>query len=454
MHAGDTIVAISTPAGRGGIGVVRLSGPSALAAANSIFRAHSSAPLDSPNLARLGRVIDPTTGDTLDTAILTYFKAPHSYTGEDVVELSCHGSPVILGRVLEVLAASGARIAEPGEFTMRAFLNRRIDLAQAQAVRDLIDAQSRFQASLATRQMEGALSKRLAPLKDLLVEVIVQIESSVEFVEDDISIEAHQQLIEKLNSVIDGCARIADSFSFGRYVREGFDLAIVGKPNVGKSSVFNRLVGGDRAIVTDIPGTTRDALYERTSIDGVPVRLIDTAGIRETTDVVERIGIDRSRRAIADADVVLLVLDASAPLSEDDSRLLAEVSATSRIILLNKSDLPDCIVYSGGDETALPVSALTGSGFDSLIESIFRRLTGAGSIERDDVMITDSRQHAAIKRAVERLEHAIALLSGGELEEVVLLQLRGSLGAIGEVTGETLTEDILGQIFSTFCIGK
>src|SRR6185369_12499702 len=315
------------------------------------------------NRAQFGRLIDPATSEIIDEVILTFFKSPHSYTGEDLVEISCHGSPIILGRVLQLAIDRGARIAEPGEFTFRAFLNKRIDLAQAQAVRDVINAQTQYQARVATRQLEGELSIRLTPLKDTLVEVIVHIESSVEFVEDDISPETSSLLLTKLQRVIEALSAIADSFSFGRFLREGFDLAIVGRPNVGKSSVFNRLIGSDRAIVTELPGTTRDALYESTSISGVPVRLIDTAGIRDTTDLVESIGITRSRTAIADADISLLVLDASEPLTGDDVNLLNHLSQERRIVAINKTDLPLKLetnsIQAYGDEV-INISALTG----------------------------------------------------------------------------------------------
>jgi tRNA modification GTPase len=463
MYSDDTIAAISTPPGRGGIGVVRLSGPAALEIATSISRSESAAPISAPNLAQFGRVVDPTTGETVDEVILTYFKAPRSYTGEDVVEISCHGSPIILERVLGMVIDLGARISEPGEFTFRAFFNKRIDLAQAQAVRDVINAQTQYQARVATKQLGGELSARLTPLKDALLEVIVHLESSVEFVEEDISPEVASTLLIKLTGVIEALTEIADSFSFGRYVKEGFDLAIVGRPNVGKSSVFNRLIGSDRAIVTELPGTTRDALYESTSISGVPVRLIDTAGIRETTDRVESIGITRSRAAIADADISLVVLDASRPLQSEDFDLLDSVS-TTLIIALNKTDLPNLIEEQLYDETGthlgelydgvVSISALTGSGFDGLTAKIFDRLSGDAATERDDIMLTDARQHAAVQKAIEQLSDARRLLKQGELEEIVLLRLRGGLAALGELTGETLNEDILGQIFSTFCIGK
>jgi tRNA modification GTPase len=450
MFRDDTIAAISTPPGRGGVGVIRLSGPRALGIAQTVFQSQSRAPL-SPNRAQFGRLFDPATGEQIDEIVLTFFKTPHSYTGEDVVELSCHGSPVVLRRALDAVVACGARIAEPGEFTFRAFFNRRIDLAQAQAVGDLINAQTEYQARVASRQLEGALSQRLAPTKQSLIDIIVHLESSLEFVEDDISTEAISELLKKLNEAIEDLSHVAASFSFGRFIREGFDLAIVGRPNVGKSSVFNRLIGSDRAIVTSLPGTTRDALYESASIGGVPVRLIDTAGIRETTDVVETIGIERSRAAIADADITLLVLDASEPLTIDDSRLLAEVPIERRMLALNKIDLPrkmEALI------DAIEISALTGSGFDQLTATMLERLSGSVVIERDDVMITDARQHTAIRRAIEKMEEARGLILQGEFEEIILLKLRSALSSLGEVTGETLTEDILNQIFSTFCIGK
>lgn len=464
MFSDDTIAAISTPPGRGGIGVVRLSGPDSLEIATSFFRPESAAEPGAPNRAQFGRLIEPDTVELVDEAILTYFKAPRSYTGEDVVEISCHGSPIILARVLQLTIERGARVAEPGEFTFRAFFNKRIDLAQAQAVRDVINAQTQYQARVATRQLEGELSSRITPLKDTLIEVIVHLESSVEFVEDDISPEAASTLLEKLAAVIDALTAIANSFAFGRYVKEGFDLAIVGRPNVGKSSVFNRLIGADRAIVTDLPGTTRDALYESTSISGVPVRLIDTAGIRETTDLVESLGITRSRSAIADADISLLVLDASSPLKKEDLELLDSVPMASRIIALNKTDLPNVLdqeLYeqsgvhlSDLHENVVSISALTGNGFNELTAKIFERLSGDAATERDDIMLTDARQHAAVRKAIELLRDARALMIQRELEEIILLRLRGALFALGEITGETLTEDILGQIFSTFCIGK
>jgi tRNA modification GTPase len=455
MFLGDTIAAISTPPGRGGIGVVRLSGPDALKISRRIFKSES--PIGAPNQAHYGRVVDPDSGEHVDEAICTYFKAPHSYTGEDVIELSCHGSPVVLGYVLDLLVSRGIRIAEPGEFTFRAFFHKRIDLAQAQAVRDVINAQTAYQVRVANRQLEGALSRTLSPLKQSLIDIIVHLESSVEFVEEDISIETASALYRKLDLIINGLNGVAAGYSFGRFVREGFDLAIVGRPNVGKSSVFNRLVGADRAIVTDLPGTTRDTLSEATSIAGVPVRLIDTAGIRETVDLVEGLGITRSKAAIADADISLVVLDASEPLTQDDLQLLAIVPEERRIVGLNKTDLIRRLESNepaANGESCVEISALTGSGFETLTQMIFAKLSGEDAIEREDVLLTDARQHHAIRTTVKQLDEARDLMIRKELEEIVLLKLQAGLQSLGEVTGETLTDDILAQIFSTFCIGK
>ena len=457
MFSDDTIAAISTPPGRGGIGVVRLSGPDSLRIAASFFSSHSAAEPGVPNRAQFGRLIEPDSGEVVDEVVLSYFKSPHSYTGEDVVEISCHGSPIILARVLQMAIDRGARVAEPGEFTFRAFFHKRIDLAQAQAVRDVINAQTQYQARVATRQLKGELSSRITPLKEALVEVIVHLESSVEFVEDDISPDTASKLLGKVSGAIDALTAIADSFTFGRYVKEGFDLAIVGRPNVGKSSVFNRLIGSDRAIVTELPGTTRDALYESTSISGVPVRLIDTAGIRETTDRIENIGITRSRSAIADADVSLLVLDSAEPLTDDDVNLLSHLAPEHQIVALNKIDLSrrlESKSISGLGNEVIPISALTGDGFDLLTERIFHVLAGSDAPERDDMILTDARQHRAIQRAVEELSQAREMMNRRELEEIILLKLRAALAMLGEITGETLNDDILGQIFSTFCIGK
>jgi tRNA modification GTPase len=308
MHLDDTIVAIATPPGRGGIGVVRLSGSEATSIANPMLRLSSEL---QPNRAHFGDLIDASSGDRIDEIVVTYFAEPHSYTTDDVVEISCHGSPVVLKHVVEMALSRGARLAEPGEFTMRAFLNGRIDLTQAEAVRDLIDSQTLYQAQVAARQLDGALSRRLQPIKQKLIDLIAVMEAGIDFAEDDVSVIPDHQILDRIAEIHFPLEQLLASFTYGKVVHEGLTLAIVGRPNVGKSSLFNRLVEHERAIVTATPGTTRDLVTETVSIGGIPVHLVDTAGIRDALDEAESIGVRKSMEALADADIVLVVLDAS-----------------------------------------------------------------------------------------------------------------------------------------------
>lgn len=453
----DTIVALSTPMGRSGLGVIRLSGPRALAITCQLFRP-KAAPSLTPHRATFGTLHEPQTGELVDEVVATFFPGPHSYTGEDVVEISCHGSPVILRRVVEVALELGARLARPGEFTLRAFLNGRLDLTQAEAVRDLIEAQTIYQTKVALRQLRGSLSQMLQPLKQHLIHAIVHLETAVEFADEDVTPESRPSLIGQLDELLTRLSEIEKTFRTGRIVRDGIQLAIVGKPNVGKSSLFNRLLAKDRAIVTEIPGTTRDALSEVASIEGIPINLIDTAGIRHTTDRVESIGISRSRQAIADADLVLVVLDASQPLDEDDGTVLQDTAQQPRLIVANKNDLPlrwnttDLEVW-GVNEPAVSVSALTGDGLDELKQEILRVVMG-GRVHPEDVILTNVRHHRLVVEAMEAVRKAVRALNEGYSEEVALVGLHDARRALGEITGEVTVEDILDQIFSTFCIGK
>src|ERR1022692_2937243 len=341
MHLDDTIVAIATPLGHGGIGVVRLSGAEARAIARPMLRLAQGCDLE-PGRAHFGELIDPATGDRIDEVVVTYFAKPHSYTTDDLVEISCHGSPVVLRHLVEMALSRGARLAEPGEFTMRAFLNGRIDLAQAEAVRDLIDSQTLYQAQVAARQLEGALSKRLQPIKQKLVELVAVMEAGVDFAEDDVSVIPDAQILDRIAEVHAPLHELLASFAYGKVVHEGLTLAIVGRPNVGKSSLFNCLVEHERAIVTATPGTTRDLVTETVSIGGIPVRLVDTAGIRDALDEAESIGVRKSMEALADADIVLVVLDISEFAAGDftpDRELLEKTHRRPRILVGNKSDL-------------------------------------------------------------------------------------------------------------------
>ncbi len=340
MNLDDTIVAISTPPGRGGLGVVRLAGPDARAIAAPLLRLTHGL---EPNRAIFGELIEPGTQQRIDEVVVTFFAKPHSYTTDDIVEISAHGSPVVLRHIVELALARGARLADPGEFTMRAFLNGRLDLTQAEAVRDLIDSQTLYQARVAAQQLGGALSHRLAPIKQKLVELIATLEAGVDFAEDDVSVLPGPQIFAGIDSVAAPLRELCRSFAYGKLVHEGLTLAIVGRPNVGKSSLFNRLVERERAIVTAAPGTTRDLVTETVALGGIPVHLVDTAGIRQALNEAEAeaesIGIRKSREALADADLVLVVTDASQPLTREDHELIEQVSSRNAIVVGNKSDL-------------------------------------------------------------------------------------------------------------------
>ena len=455
MARQDTIVALSTPPGRGGIGVIRLSGEQSLDHARKLLRDDEFSP--EPTRATLKKIFDLDSGEVLDRALITYFKAPHSFTGEDVVELSCHGSPVLLLHVVDALLALGARAADPGEFTLRALANGRLNLSQAEAVRDLIDAQTRTAVQQAARQLGGELSARLQPTKDALLEIIVPLESSLEFVEDDLPQLVLERISRQLSNLIKCLNELAATFQAGRLLKDGLKVALVGRPNVGKSSVFNRLLVSDRAIVTEIPGTTRDSLSELLNIGGVPVLLTDTAGMRDSDDPVEFLGIERTKRAIADADLIVLVLDGSQPLTEEDKAIFRDVVDTRHVIALNKSDLDgfDSLSYNSiADKSkCISISAKMGEGLDALRTAIMEPFQG-GNASDTGFLVTNARHFDLLSRAVNSLQSSRMLVEQGASEDLILVGLYESLRYLGEITGETTSEDILSQIFSTFCIGK
>jgi tRNA modification GTPase len=455
----DTICALSTPPGRSGLAVVRISGAQSLHFFRLIFKLSKN--MDNPpaRKAMLGRIIDPCNGSLMDEALATCFPSPHSYTGEDLVEISLHGNPILISALLDSLCSLGARIAEPGEFTMRAFLHGRIDLAQAEAVRDIIEATTMRQAQVAARQRSGSIARQLQPVKEKLIEIIVNMESSVEFVDENLPVPLRETVNLQLQNIQDELGRWIESYRRGKIIRDGFNLAIVGRPNVGKSSVFNALLAQDRSIVAEEPGTTRDMISEYTSISGIPVRLADTAGIRKSEDSIEQLGIDRSRQAIADSDAILLVIDASRPKSAEDMNLRNELRDSRCIAVLNKSDLPSCWTHEeisifAGDWPWLEVSAKTGSGIDRLRTVILDGLMGSGENSQDGIMVTNLRHCHCLEKAKTDLENAVAALMEGLSEEFALVDLHRGLKALGEITGETHVEDLLTQIFSRFCIGK
>jgi tRNA modification GTPase len=450
----ETIAAISTPPGRGGIGIVRLSGAEAAAIAAQLVRLRQ--PLEDAR-ARLADVLDENTGGEtarIDEALVTFFRAPRSYTGEDLVEIAAHGSPVVLELLLKRALALGARLAEPGEFTQRAFLAGKLDLTQAEAVRDLIEAQTLTQARLAASQMGGALSRRVAPVKQALVELVALLEAGIDFAEDDVDVAPQAEIARRIGELRPPLTQLEASFARGRIVHDGLTLAIVGRPNAGKSLLFNRLAERDRAIVAATPGTTRDTVSERISLDGIPLELVDTAGLREAAEEVEQLGIQRSREALADAALVVVVLDATQQLNDEERRLLAAVEGRPAVVAVNKCDLiesgrslPD---YAG--LPALVTSALTGEGIAALRESILTLATGGAASEPG--MLTSLRHQQAIATALAALADAAEANAAAIPHEMLLLDLYRALWALDSLTGQTTPDDILNLIFSAFCIGK
>jgi len=463
----DTIVAVATPPGRGGIGMVRLSGARAIPLTAELIRL-PKLPLETQR-ATLAEFCDPQSGRALDRVVVTCFRAPHSYTAEDVVEISCHGAPVILHHLVELCLERGARAAEPGEFTMRAFLNGRIDLTQAEAIRDLIESRTLYQAQVAAQQMEGSVSARLRPHKQVLMEFIARLEAGIDFAEDDVAVMDWEEIGACLGAIRTDLERLVEGYAYGRVVREGLSLAIVGRPNVGKSSLFNRLLNEDRAIVTSTPGTTRDLVSESASLGGIPLRLVDTAGIREATDEAERLGVERSMQAIADSNLRLLVVDASQPWSEEDARLLGKMCPLGALLVaLNKSDLPARVssaevarhsVVPDGTGTARRVqavetSALSGEGISRLREAILELAVPAHDAGAEGGLITNLRHQQLLKESLAGIEKAQRAAAARVHHELLLLDLYDALRPLDALTGATDVEQLLGIIFSTFCVGK
>jgi tRNA modification GTPase len=474
VNLDDTIVAIATPLGRGGIGVVRLAGPQARDIAMPMLKLRHEL---EPRRAAFGELVDAaelrSTGqpgaavsthdfERIDEVVVTYFAKPHSYTTDDIVEIAAHGSPVVLRHIVELCVDAGARLAEPGEFTMRAFLNGRIDLTQAEAVRDLIESQTLYQAKIASQQLDGALSKRLQPIKQKLVELIAVLEAGIDFAEDDVSVMPDSQILDRMDAVRQPLDALAASFAYGKMVHEGITLAIVGRPNVGKSSLFNRLVERERAIVTATPGTTRDLVSETVAIGGIPVQLVDTAGIRQALDEAESIGIRKSMEALADADLVLVVIDASEPSTAQDEELLGQTHNRPRIVIANKCDLTRGQglairreLSDGKSEISyVPASALTGEGIAELRSEILRHLGGESEAQAESGFLTNVRHQGLVRDSLAALDAATAAVKNKVPHEMLLLDLYNALRPVDAITGATTSDDILNLIFSKFCIGK
>jgi tRNA modification GTPase len=441
----DTIVAIATPPGRGGIGVVRISGPAARSVAAAILT--SPRPLE-PRRATFTHVRNA--GGAVDDVVATVFSAPHSYTGQDVVEISAHGSPVVLRAIVGEAIGAGARLAHPGEFTLRAFLNGRIDLIQAEAVADLIAAATPLQARVAFDQLEGTLTTRIAAIDAELFDLIARLEASLDFPEEGYHFIEPGEIAERIGAILEQLDYLLSDADRGRMIREGATAVIVGRPNVGKSSLFNVLAGSDRAIVTEVPGTTRDLITESVEIEGIPVTLVDTAGLRDAMDVVEREGVTRAARARDAADVIVLVVDRSEPLTPDDQRLLEQTSSSRRIVVANKCDLAAASAHA---EAAVRVSAATGEGLEDLRRAIGCALSQEEAA-RDTPLISNLRHVTLLRQARESLVHAREASLSATPEEFLLSDLQSARTRFDEVVGARTSEDVLRHIFERFCIGK
>jgi tRNA modification GTPase len=451
----DTIVAIATPAGRGALGVVRLSGPRALDFAGALLACGAAL---QPRHATLTRVTSDDGAGAVDEVVATFFPAPHSYTGEHVVEITGHGSPVLLQAMLKRAMATGARLAEPGEFTLRSFLNGKRDLVQSEAVADLIDAATPLQARIAFDQLEGTLTERIGTIDAQLFDLIARLEASLDFPDEGFHFIEPARAAAEIDEVIAALDNLLRGAGAGRMIREGATVVVAGRPNVGKSSVFNELAGASRAIVTPIPGTTRDLVTENLNIGGIAVTLVDTAGWRETLDVVESEGVSRGNQARRIADLVLLVLDSSQPLTDADERLLAETATINRIVVSNKIDLRShqSIAEPGVEvlSARVPVSALTGDGFDKLRQAISAALVGEERL-RDAAPISNTRHITLLEQCrVSLVAARDAATAGNVPEEFLLTDLQAARACLDEIVGRRTSEDVLRHIFERFCIGK
>ncbi len=459
----DTIAAISTPLGEGGIGIVRISGKNALPIAGQIFsssRNRSLMEMDSFSLMH-GYILDPLTGSRIDEVLVSVMKSPRSYTKEDIVEINCHSGMIALRYILELVLKQGARLAEPGEFTKRAFLNGRIDLSQAEAVLDLIRSKTDESRRIAVEQLQGGLSEKVVSLRNRLTDICVNIEAYIDFPEDEIGTTSKREMLSSIHEIDTALQKLLKTYEEARFFREGISTAIVGRPNVGKSSLLNALLQKDRAIVTEIPGTTRDVIEEYLNINGLPLRIMDTAGIREVQDVAEKEGVKRSLKSIQNADLVIAMFDQSEPLKDEDLEVIEKTGSKNVIVVLNKCDLlqlldKDFLIsrFTIHDSRILEISATRGDGIEELKNTIFKACLKNWSENREGVVVTNIRHKTAIESARESIKRAATSLTENQPIEFIALEIRDSLDRLGEIVGAVTSEDILNKIFSDFCIGK
>ncbi|WP_421016969.1 tRNA uridine-5-carboxymethylaminomethyl(34) synthesis GTPase MnmE [Furfurilactobacillus cerevisiae] len=455
----DTIAAISTPPGEGAISIVRLSGEEALATAEKVFKGRDLSKVASHTI-NYGHIIDPDTNEEVDEVMVSVMLAPKTFTREDVIEINCHGGIVATNRILQLLLSHGARLAEPGEFTKRAFLNGRIDLSQAEAVMDLIRAKTDKSMKVALNQLDGDLAHLIRNLRQDILDVLAQVEVNIDYPEyDDVETMTTRLLLEKAKDVK---ARIADLLSTaqqGKVLREGLATAIVGRPNVGKSSLLNHLLHEDKAIVTDVAGTTRDVIEEYVNVKGVPLKLVDTAGIHDTTDKVEKIGVERSKQALAAADLVLLVINGSEPLTDEDRTLIKTTADSKRIVILNKTDLPQQVDLTDlqklvGDDAVIATSVLTNAGMDQLEDKIANLFFGGIENSQTTVMVTNARHIGLLNQASQALDDVMSGIAAGMPVDLVQIDMTRAWDLLGEITGDSVQDELLTQLFSQFCLGK
>lgn len=455
----DTIAAISTPIGEGAIGIVRLSGPQSVEIATSIFRGKDLTKVDSHTM-NYGKIIDPETNEIIDEVMTSVMRAPKTYTREDIVEINCHGGMVAVNRVLEILLEEGARLAEPGEFTKRAFLNGRIDLSQAEAVMDIIRAKTDQAMSIAANQIDGRLSSLIQRLRQELLETVAHVEVNIDYPEyDDVEEMSHDLMQTKTQEVHQEIERLLRVARQGKVLREGVKTGIIGRPNVGKSSLMNTFVQESKAIVTEIPGTTRDVIEEYVNVRGIPLRLIDTAGIRETEDAVEKIGVERSQQVLKESDLILLILNNNEPLTDDDRKLFEATKGIETIVIINKSDLDqyielDKVRQLAGKSPVIPISVINDEGIDELEETI-AQIFYEGNLQADDFTYVSNARHIQLLRdAKKSLEDAMASLDMNMPLDIVQIDVTRAWELLGEIIGDTASEALIDQLFSQFCLGK
>ncbi|ERM92169.1 tRNA modification GTPase [Caldanaerobacter subterraneus subsp. yonseiensis KB-1] len=457
----DTIAAISTSPGEAGIGIVRISGDRALDIISRIFRPYKKKDVKNVKTHTLhyGHIVDPDTGEVYDEVLVSIMKKPNTYTREDIVEINCHGGIVVTSKILELVLKQGARLAEPGEFTKRAFLNGRIDLSQAEAVIDIITAKTMLANKYAQKQLSGYLGQKMRKLKDRMMELLAHLLALIDFPEDDVDELERWQMLESAKEILKEIEKLIASAESGRIIREGLKTAIIGKPNVGKSSLLNALLKENRAIVTDIPGTTRDIIEEYLNVKGIPIRLIDTAGIRDTDELVEKIGVERSKEVLGEADLVLFVIDASRELSKEDYEIFDILTGKNIIFVLNKIDLPKKIDEEElrnltKDGIIVEVSTVKKIGLEKLEETIYNLVFKGNVTIGNEEIITNARHKEALINAKKYMESVVEAIEKGYSEDLITIDLNSALNEIGKITGETATEDVIDQIFERFCVGK